>query len=476
MIDGGDNVKIYNGTSVIYDEASHEPYAISVDTKTVTIDEHLLDDRRKDRKALNISKDGSAVITSSTTREDTSIKGDFKLEGELSIEDGVVYIESITASENASLSITGGEIHSPHAYNGVVLPAIDEEEFEKNNGLHYYIHTWSTTPLKEEIVKKATCIEKGLKRITYKCTECEATETVEEVIPISDHDHTGEWITTDDTSHWKICPVCEEEIDKAEHTFSTWKENTENTIWYRHCEKCGRVESNAHKSHTIVHHPYTQEMCTTDGNKEYWECIICGKCFSDEALTEEITKDSTVIPHHTILEEWRYDIDNHWHVCTADGYRVGTTAHTWGKWQEHKSGSVTHLFAECSVCGARKVAQKPEYLVYDIGIGEVKLKAIEDTPCGDFYINNKKVESDSKVTVDESDVTIEFRPYLGSKTDYTACSYIYNNGRKEIKGTKESNGYYIVNLTLTEKTEYVVNIQIKTGGGNLGFDCYIDFK
>lgn len=46
VIEGGDNVYIYNGTSVIYDEASHIPYAIAVNSDTVTIDSHLIDDRR----------------------------------------------------------------------------------------------------------------------------------------------------------------------------------------------------------------------------------------------------------------------------------------------------------------------------------------------------------------------------------------------------------------------------------------------
>ncbi len=474
VIEGGSSVKIYNGTSVIYDKASHEPYAISIDTKTVTIDEHLLDDRRTDRKALNVSENGSVVITSSTTRENTSIKGAFNIEGALSIENGVIYIESMTASKGSTFSITGGEIHSPHAYDDVVLPAINKEEFEKNNGVHNYIHTWSTTPLKEEIVKKATCIEEGLKRITYKCTGCDATTTVEETIPISDHDHTGEWITTDSTSHWRICPVCKDVIDKADHTFTTWEQNTEDTIWYRHCEICERKESNAHKSHSIVHHPYTAETCTTDGNKEHWECTVCGECFSDEALTKEITKESTVIPHHTILEEWEYDIDNHWHVCSKDGNKVYVAAHSWGEWEEKVSGGVTHLYKECSVCGARKVANKPEYLVYNIGIGELKLEDIEATPCGDFYINNKKVESGTTITVESKNVRAEFRPYLGSNTDYKG--YCFVNNKEITTGAKDNDDIYGVEVTLSGSGKQVLNIQTITGGGSLSFVCYIKVK
>ncbi|MBS7175088.1 MAG: LPXTG cell wall anchor domain-containing protein [Clostridiales bacterium] len=36
--------------------------------------------------------------------------------------------------------------------------------------------------------------------------------------------------------------------------------------------------------------------CTEDGNIAYWYCADCGKYFSDEALTKEISKDSIMIP------------------------------------------------------------------------------------------------------------------------------------------------------------------------------------
>ncbi len=320
VIDGGDNVYIYNGTSVIFNEASHIPYAIVVDTKTVTIDEHLLDDRRNDPKAVSVKGTGSVVITSSSSRENTSIKGAFDVGGELRIEDGVIYIESIETEENSTFIITGGEIHNPHDYDEIVLPAIDAKEFEKNGGKHGYIHTWNTTPYKEEIVKEATCIEEGLKKAWYKCIECDEVTEKEETIPKSDHKHTGAWITTDEKSHWRICPVCEEKIDEAEHTFSQWIENSQG-VWTRYCEVCLRKEENAHITHTIVNHPKTDPTCTEDGNTEYWECSVCGECFSDKEGTKSITKESTVIEklgHDWDTTSWTSDNSTHWHKCKRE--------------------------------------------------------------------------------------------------------------------------------------------------------------
>ena len=53
----------------------------------------------------------------------------------------------------------------------------------------------------------------------------------------------------------------------------------------------------------MVYTPKTEATCTADGNKEYWTCEICGKYFSDEAGTTEISLDETVIPatgHHYV--------------------------------------------------------------------------------------------------------------------------------------------------------------------------------
>lgn len=472
-IRGGDNVYIYNGVSVIFNDASHEPYAIAVNTDTVTIDEHLVDDRRTDPKALDVKSNGSALITSSK-RENTALKGSFNVAGKLSIENGIIYIEAIETSEGSSFSITGGEIHNPHDYDSIVLPAIDNEKFEENGGVHEYIHEWSTEPFKQEVIKAPSCIETGIKRVWYKCTGCDATTYEDIVLDKTGHDHSGAW-NNDSESHWKLCPVCGNVIDKDVHSFTAWSEDSD-TIWRRSCTVCNRAEEDAHKEHKLVHYPYKASTCIEDGNIEYWHCTICDKYFSDEGKTE-ITKDKIVIPHHIISDEWDYDIDKHWHLCTEDGNKVDVGEHSWGEWQEYKSGTtVTHHYAECMVCGARKIASKPDYLVYNIGIGEVKLENIGDIPCGDFLINGEKVSDGATVYVSNSEVTAEFKPYLGSNTSYKATTQLGNNGWKEISGVKDSDGNYSVSFTLSRTTEYIVNIQLNTGGGNLGFSCSIRLK
>lgn len=321
VINGGDNVYIYNGTSVIFNEASHVPYAIVVDTKTVTIDEHLLDDRRTDPNAVHVKADSELVITASRERENTYIKGDLNVEGSLSIGEGVIYIESIETEEDSTFEITGGEIHNPHEYDDVVLPAINKEEFEKNGGEHNYIHAWNPEPFKVEIITTPTCKEKGLERKWYKCTECDAEKNEDVELEKVDHDHSGAWDTTDGKNHWRVCPVCEERIDEAKHTFSVWTYSEKDLLWYRHCTICLREEENAHEAHYLIQHLKKDPTCTEDGNTEYWECSICGECFSDAEGKKEITKEKTVLEKlgHDWNTTWSGDENTHWKACKREG-------------------------------------------------------------------------------------------------------------------------------------------------------------
>ena len=43
------------------------------------------------------------------------------------------------------------------------------------------------------------------------------------------------------------------------------------------------------KPHTLTHHALKDATCTEAGIKEYWQCSVCNKLFSDEAATKEIT-------------------------------------------------------------------------------------------------------------------------------------------------------------------------------------------
>ena len=74
------------------------------------------------------------------------------------------------------------------------------------------------------------------------------------------------------------------------------------------------------KPHILTHHEAKAATCTEAGNnKEYWQCNVCNKLFSNEAATTEITDAaSLVIPAngHTI------DSEGNCTVCGANRYAL----------------------------------------------------------------------------------------------------------------------------------------------------------
>ena len=49
------------------------------------------------------------------------------------------------------------------------------------------------------------------------------------------------------------------------------------------------------KPHTLTHHALKDATCTETGIREYWQCSVCNKLFSDEATTKEITDAASLV-------------------------------------------------------------------------------------------------------------------------------------------------------------------------------------
>ena len=47
--------------------------------------------------------------------------------------------------------------------------------------------------------------------------------------------------------------------------------------------------------HTLTHHEAVTATCTASGMKEYWSCDVCGKLFADEAATTETTLEALTL-------------------------------------------------------------------------------------------------------------------------------------------------------------------------------------
>ena len=220
-IQGGDRVDIINGTTVITEDTASRTAALYVDVRVVTVDEHLIDDRRKDPPAVDVGANGTLVITSSSgNRDDLMIGGTFHIAegGQLQITEGFVYIQDINdinATVPGSFEVDGGKIKCPHEVEIIADAAIPEDKRENvdMDVVHDFVFKWET------MVKPATCHEEGLKNLHYECSHCDATLDEEVLIPKLEHHKV--WYN-DKYYHWADCSLCGDHlVGKESHTFVT---------------------------------------------------------------------------------------------------------------------------------------------------------------------------------------------------------------------------------------------------------------
>ncbi len=145
--------------------------------------------------------------------------------------------------------------------------------------------------------KEATCLEDGNKEY-WECTSCEKlfadkdaeTETTIEEVTIDKsegkhtlkaHEAVEATCLEDGCKEYWECTACSKLFaDKDAKTETTMKELT--------------IDKSEGK-HELTAHEAKEATCTEDGNKAYWECMLCEKLFEDSDAKKEITLADTVI-------------------------------------------------------------------------------------------------------------------------------------------------------------------------------------
>lgn len=299
-----------------------------------------------------------------------------------------------------------------------------------------------TTPVHVHVLVRvaaqdASCTEDGRKEHWY-CSLCgkyfedanaEKETSLEELaIPAKGHVDSGYFYN--ENEHWKVCSRCNEKYDRQSHVFTDWIKG-EDGIWSRHCEKCLKEETNNHIAHTMEHHPATPETCEKDGNKEYWKCSVCGKCFYDAEGINILDESSMVLPKmgHDFFDAWTTDGTHHWHACSRCDAK--------GSFEEHDFGIVysfnaaerdLSIISFCSVCDREETSssQQSQTGAFDISTA--------------FGIDVKRMSYKSwRISLNDS-----------YKSLYTKCTWTSNEGEVLFEGfdpftmTVDGNGRYMV--------------------------------
>lgn len=146
-------------------------------------------------------------------------------------------------------------------------------------------------------------------------------------IPRLDHEHdcSEEW-KTDAVYHWHVCSICNELVEKEEHTFGDWERTTKPTE-------------------------------TAPGLKER-VCSVCGYV-EKRNIAETSHKE-----HIFAEEEWKSNVVKHWHVCSECNNVVeeSEAAHSFGPWTVTKKPTTEDGEKEriCSVCSYKETQVIPK--------------------------------------------------------------------------------------------------------------------
>ena len=184
-------------------------------------------------------------------------------------------------------------------------------------------HSYPETPNETH---EHTCVEDGYEvRICTVCGDKQVKKTSNAL------GHKDSEYFYNEEEHWKVCSRCKEEYGRESHSFTDWIKG-EDGIWRRHCEKCLKEETNNHIAHTMEHHPAISATCEKDGNKEYWKCSVCGKCFSDAEGIDIVDESSIVLPKmgHDFFDDWTTDGTHHWHDCSRCDAKDSYEEHDFG--------------------------------------------------------------------------------------------------------------------------------------------------
>ncbi len=268
---------------------------------------------------------------------------------------------------------------------------------DTKNYWHYVdgeIKSWHEHTIVSVSGTSATCTANGTSA-HYKCTECgklfsdEAgtTEVTLASLTISAHhtlnktDKVNATCTADGRQEYYTCSVCNKifgdstgttettldnlKINKLGHNMTHHAESsstcaTKGNTEYWSCDRCGKYFSNStgtteitdktsvEKStvaHTIVSVSATPETCTANGTSAHYKCSVCGKLFSDETGTTEVTLASlTISAHHTLNKTDKVNAG-----CETDGCQEYYTCSVCNKIFSDSTGTTETTLANLKI-------------------------------------------------------------------------------------------------------------------------------
>ena len=423
----GDTIEIINGTTVIDRPANPMPKALVVDTKTVTIDDHLVDDRRPKPKALEVQEGGIVRVVSSSSNTGNALRGEVTVAGggQLDVDGGFIEattldVSSEAAGEEGKVNLTAGYILVSETLsintNGKVvvsggLISVDTIDAESSDG----------TQKAEFLLTGGDMDTKNLnagENSVVDISQPDSANPTEAYIENTTIAASSSFTVTDGDVTFR------DTIEKdGEGTFEISGGEIHNP--HDLTEKVEQAIEDGKGTSSVIniiiheplkHYPEVKVSCTNDGYEEYWQCEHegCGKLFSDESCTTVIPEpivhtaadhraehlkhvaekeptcvepgninhwycsvcnryfsDSTASHEYTADEviipaTGQHSYDTVWHQDEDGHWHVCTVCTHEGEYGNHVkqwSNDKNYHWAECSICGYTIVAKEPHTFI-----------------------------------------------------------------------------------------------------------------
>lgn len=186
-----------------------------------------------------------------------------------------------------------------------------KKRFSDANAADEITMTESLIPAKghTEVTDKAvppSCTETGLTEGKH-CSVCNAVLVAQTEVPVVDHTPGNAATCTKD----QTCTICGKVLKSANGHIPGVKATCTEP---QRCTVCKEILTNA----TGHHLNYIEEREPKDekdlGNRAYWQCSVCKKCYSDESSTHEISVADTVWKTYLV---YFFDLENDTHTIRA---------------------------------------------------------------------------------------------------------------------------------------------------------------
>lgn len=162
----------------------------------------------------------------------------------------------------------------------------------------------------------ATCTEEGT------CSVCGYAylEITENHTP-----DTSKWTACGNLYHAHLCKLCGAHCDAQDHVAGPAGTPDAAVV----CKDCGYIMTPAkdHK-HNLTKVPKKDATCTESGNVEYYTCDGCSDFFADSEGKTKISETGIAPLGHKLSDDWMYDENNHWRICTVCGEVLAETQMT----------------------------------------------------------------------------------------------------------------------------------------------------